>query len=114
MSLLAERAPLLFIGMVVRAETLACCERFADVTFRVKKAWKGVGLTSVTLRTGAGCGRPFPFAIGREYLVAAVDSADQSHIYRLYIEFRPIDAKEAQNQIRDLDEWLRIKADPPQ
>jgi hypothetical protein len=111
MSRLAEQAPLLFIGMVVKAETLECCDRFADVTFRVRKAWKGINLTTATVRTGGGCARPFPFAIGQEYLVAATGSDGREGTLMLDLAFTPIEVSAAQRHIEALDDWRRAKFD---
>ena len=108
---LAEYAPILFVGMVVKAETLECCDRFADVTFRVKKVWKGSGLTTPTVRTGAGCARPFPFAIGQEYLVAATGAGGREGVLFLDLAFTPLGVSAAQQHIQALDDWRRAKFD---
>ena len=110
-SRLAEQAPLLFVGTVVRAETLETCDRIANVTFRVKKAWKGVGLERLTIQTGGACAHPFPFAIGREYLVAAETAAGTTATLGLYCGFSPVEASAAQGWIQALDDWRRAQAD---
>ena len=107
-SVLAERAPLLFLGVVVKAETLPNCDRFADVTFRVRRAWKGVDLTKVTVRTGGGCGEPFPFAIGREYLVAA--TGDGRRAGELFCGFIPLESSAAAGHVEALDAWRQQRA----
>ena len=109
---LLDKAPIVFLGMVVRAETLACCDRWADVTFRISKGYKAMVLPAVTLRTGGGCARPFPFAIGREYLVAATWSVGPPMQYHLYCGFSPLEAESAPMQIRDLDALLQVQTRP--
>ena len=111
MSRLLDQAPSLFLGMVVRAETVACCDRVADVTFRITKAYKAMVLDRVTIRTGAGCARPFPFAIGHEYLVAAA-WLGQPPRFVAYCGFNPIEAKSAGAQIQELDAIQRTVARP--
>src|SRR2546425_192106 len=61
MSRWAERADMLFIGKVVKAEVVPCCDLYADITFRVTKTWKGHADTSVAVRVGWGCAELFPF-----------------------------------------------------
>jgi len=109
---LLDHAPIVFLGMVVRAETVACCDGWADVTFRISKGYKAMVLQTVTLRTGGGCARPLPFAIGREYLVAATWSIGPPLQYQVYCGFSPIEAESAQMQIRDLDSLLQVPTKP--
>jgi len=108
---LAEQAPLLFVGMVVKAETVPCCDRFADVTFRVSKAWKGMGLTTLLVHTGGAAARPFPFAIGREYLVALSGAPDPKNRFELFCAFTPLEVSAATQHMLALDDWRRAKAD---
>src|SRR5678815_4051595 len=75
MSRLADDAPLLFLGTVDTVQPSKCGPCIALATFTVTKAWKGLGLTSVTVSTGEPCAQPFPFAVGKQYLVAAQGDA---------------------------------------
>jgi len=110
MKRLLDQAPIVFLGMVVRAETVACCDRWADVTFRISKGYKAMVLQTVTLRTGGGCARPFPFAIGREYLVAATGADSRTPEFLLYCAFTPIEAESARAQIHELDSLQQVDA----
>jgi hypothetical protein len=67
-----ERIVTVLYGTVIKAEALGDGDCYADVTFRVKKMWKGTTAAQVTLRTGKPCARPWPFGAGRRYLVSAV------------------------------------------
>jgi hypothetical protein len=110
MKQLLDQAPIVLLGMVVRAETLACCDRWADVTFRISKGYKAMVLQTVTLRTGGGCARPFPFVIGREYLIAAAMEGKPPY-FVAYCGFSPIDAESAREQIQELDTLTMTRPD---
>ena len=108
---LAEVSDLLFVGKVTRSEIDPCCDGWADGAFRVKKRWKGPSEKLVTVRTGGSCAEPFPFAIGREYLVSATaPSQYDGHRYVFYA-FTPLEGSAAGRHIFALDEWERSKAD---
>jgi hypothetical protein len=111
---LAEQATFLFIGRVVKAETSPCCDRLADVTLRASKVWKGLGLHTVIVRTGAAADTPFPFAIGQEYLVATLGSQDPNGRFGLHPGFRPVELSSATQLIQALDDWRRAKYDAEQ
>ena len=106
---LAEQAPLLFVGRVVKAETSPCCDRLAEVTLRVGKAWKGPGQTTLVVHTGAAADRPFPFGIAQEYLVAALGTPDRKGRFALFPAFTPVEVSSAKRQIQALDEWRLAK-----
>lgn len=108
---LMESATVVFVGIVVKAETLPRCDRFADVTFRIKKSWPQIGRAALTVRTGSGCGRPFPFAIGQDYLLA-VDATDRQEIpFKLHCGFGPKEESSARAYLVALAEWSRSKPD---
>jgi len=110
-SRLAEVSDQLFIGKVVHAELMPCCEGLADVTFRVRKRWKGPDVNLVTVRTGGSCATPFPFSIGREYLMAAVKPQGQETVPKEDCRFTPMEVGAAHKHIIALEEWQRAKAD---
>ena len=66
-----RRSVHLFSGRVIKTELVPPCEDVARVTFRVKRAWRGEVRETFTLTTGRFCDEPYPFAIGRQYVVAA-------------------------------------------
>jgi len=101
---LAEKAPLLFVGIVVKAETSPCCDSRADVTLRVLKAWKGVGLTTLTIRIDGHNSSWYWFAIGQQYLIASTGSA-------VLCQFNPLEVSHARQHIQALDDWRRVKYD---
>jgi hypothetical protein len=111
MSRLADHTQFLFVGTIVKAELVPCCDRFADLTFRIRKVWKGPALTSATVRAGAGCARLYPFVIGREYLVAATDATGVGARLLPDISFSPLEASKATEQMVALDSWQRAKSD---
>src|SRR5262245_12964544 len=108
---LADRAQVLFVGTVVKAELVPCCDRFADLTFRIRKAWKGAGRTSVTVRMGAGCADLYPFVIGREYLVAASSTGATNDPLLPDGSFFPLEASKAGELMKALDAWRRAGSD---
>lgn len=109
---LVQASSHLFYGMAVRAETLSCCDRFADVTFRVANRWKGPAVPEVTVRTGGGCAKPFPFAVGRNYLVSANGAGSKERPATLNdCFFSPLDEDHASRHISALATWQRGNQD---
>jgi hypothetical protein len=111
---LAEQSTFLFVGKVVKAESVPCCDYLVEVTLRASKVWKGLGLKTVVVHTGAAAGRPFPFAIGQEYLVATLGSQDAKGRYELHPGFNPTELSKATKLIQALDEWRRKQFDSSQ
>jgi hypothetical protein len=108
---LAELAPLLFVGMVTKVDPVPGGPKLFDVTFRVSKAWKGQGLTTVTIRTGDTPFLAYRFAPDQEYLVGANSNADRHGVLGLYPGFTPVTKREAQAHTQALDAWRRAKYD---
>ena len=105
---LVDRSTHLFYGIVVLARTNPCCEYSADVTFRVRSRWKGAGGPTITVRTGGGCAGPWPFAIGRWYVVSADGVGTEKEPGRLNdCFFGPLDEKAAPPFVSALDSWRR-------
>jgi len=67
---LMDNSSELFFGTVVAEELVACCDRRADITFKVIRRWKGAEQPQVRVRTES-CTQIYPFVLGREYLVSA-------------------------------------------
>jgi hypothetical protein len=111
---LAEQSTFLFVGKVVKAESDPCCDNFVEVTLRASKVWKGLGLKTVVVHTGAAADRPFPFAIGQEYLVATLGSQDAKGRHGLHPGFNPTELSKATKLIQALDEWRRKQYDASQ
>jgi hypothetical protein len=111
---LAEQATFLFVGKVVKAESVPCCDYLVEVTLRASKVWKGLGLTTVVLHTGEAAKRPSPFTIGQEYLVATLGSQDAKGRHGLHPGFSPIETSKAAGLIQALDDWRRTKYDASQ
>jgi len=108
---LAERAPLLFLGTVTMIEAVPGPGHVLDITLRVKKAWKGLSLTTLTVRTGDRPYLSFSFMRDQEYLVAAKSTGDAPGILGLYPGFTPIATPAANAHIQALDAWRRAKYD---
>ena len=107
---LVEASSHLFYGIVVLARTSPCCTYLADVTFRVRLRWKGAEESEVTVRTGGGCSKPWPFAIGHWYLVSAEGPGTKEQPASLNdCIFRPLDEQSASRQISALESWRRSK-----
>jgi hypothetical protein len=104
LSAVEERTVVVLYGTVVRAETLGDGDCYADVTFRVQKGWKGAPTPMVILRTGSPCARPWPFAIGRRYLVSGVKPRMSGWPPEVdWCRFAPIDEASAPPVIYKLD-----------
>jgi hypothetical protein len=109
---LAERSALLFLGTVTKVEMLPGCEQAIDVTFRVQKSWKGLGLTSLTVRTSESYPfMPFPFVLDHQYLVAATSVGRSDGVLGLVQGFTPLEVASAAAHIQALDAWRRAKFD---
>jgi hypothetical protein len=66
----------LFFGTVISEELAPCCDRRADVTFRVLRRWKGSDAAQIRIRTPA-CTQIYAFALQGQYLVSAIASAGE-------------------------------------
>ena len=107
MSQWAERADMLFVGRVVKAEIVPCCDLYADITFRLTKTWKGHADTAVAVRVGWGCAELFPFVLGREYLVLARRDGTPAELLATDPCFGVLEASAAAEQMQELDAWLQ-------
>jgi hypothetical protein len=101
----------LFYGVMVSAQTLPNRDCFADVTFRVKRHWKGATSGVLTVRTGDPCGAPFPFVIARDYLVSAKGKGTQEEPADLLCPFPPLDGAFALQHAFALDRWQEREDD---
>ena len=116
MARLAEQSTFVFIGKLVKAESVPCCDSLVELTYRASKVWKGLGLSQTTLviHTVLPADRPCMFAIGQEYLVATLGSQDTKGRYALHPGFWPRERSDATQLIQALDDWRRSKYDASQ
>ena len=98
----------LFVGKVIAAEMVSCCERQVLVTFRVLEAWKGASDQPIVVLAGAHCSRAFPFMVGEHYLLAATGLGTKVDPAIPYIcEFPPLKGNDAILRVQALREWQR-------
>jgi hypothetical protein len=109
-----QELPILFrisshlaMGRVVKAATLADRDCMADVTLRISHRWKGPEVNQIIVRTGNGCDGPFPFVIGREYLVSVTGEGTPDKPGTLPCAFPPLDGPDAMQHAYLLDQWMR-------
>ena len=105
-----QKSVALVYGTVVQAVSVSEGDCIADVTVRVKKRWAGTEGPLFTVRTGASCARPFPFAIGHNYLIYAVPSLQSEWPPTIELcGFAPLDDKAAPPVIYKLEQLVKSR-----